>query len=327
MNNQINKILSTCKNVAIIGHIKPDGDCFGSISGVNDYINDKFNCTIHCFGDCDNIAEEFECFVKDLVFNPTPLAHYDSCICVDTGDLNRLGKYVDVFNNSCTTICIDHHATNPGFANINIVTNRSSNCENIYYLLKEIGFPARKSTLAKICAGILTDTLNLSTDSVTEQTFLAIAEIKQAGVDVYRLQKYFFGGNSLVQFNLLAKAMSSAKFYNNNTIAVMEITQEQMDDIGATKEDFSSIIGQAFCLRNSFAALLISPREEKIHVSLRAKKGLDVSVIATHFGGGGHKAASAFTTENLTDSNLQYVIKQLTNQINNLPKENKNIFD
>ena len=125
MNKQIDNIISQSKSVAIIGHINPDGDCFGSMSAVNDYIKTKYNCTIHCFAECSAIAEEFKPFADDINFNPTPLIKYDACICVDTGDLCRLGKYLDVFNSSKTTICIDHHATNIGFADHNYITLRS----------------------------------------------------------------------------------------------------------------------------------------------------------------------------------------------------------
>ena len=34
MNPQINKLLSSSKKVAIIGHINPDGDCYGSELGL-----------------------------------------------------------------------------------------------------------------------------------------------------------------------------------------------------------------------------------------------------------------------------------------------------
>ena len=102
MNKIIDDILAQSSTVAIIGHINPDGDCFGSLSAVNDYILTKFNCKVHCFAECETIAEEFKPFAKDIVFNPAPLSRYDACICVDTGDLGRLGRYLEVFNDDRT---------------------------------------------------------------------------------------------------------------------------------------------------------------------------------------------------------------------------------
>lgn len=326
MNNKINNLLSSAKSVAIIGHINPDGDCFGSMSAVNDYILAKFKCLVHCFAECDTIAEEFEPFAKDIVFNPTPQIHYDVCVCVDTADIRRLGKYVDVFNNSSSTICIDHHATNSGFAQINIINPLSSNCENIYNLLMHCNFDIQKSTAGKLFAGIITDTNNLSTNSVTANTYSTVVDLINRGINRHKIIQSFLGGNSMAQFKLLSLAMNGAKFYNNNSIMVMEITPEQLSTAGGTQEDLNPIVGQAFCMKHAKCALLITPRNHQTHVSFRSRGDIDVSVLAQHFGGGGHKPAAAFTTPTFTKQDLQYIIDELTTQINSLPNEVENLF-
>ncbi|MBQ8522423.1 MAG: DHH family phosphoesterase [Clostridia bacterium] len=326
MNTQIDNILSNSKTVALIGHINPDGDCFGSLSAVNDYILTKFGSLVHCFAECDTIAEEFQPFAKDIVFNPIALTHYDCCICVDTGDLGRLGKYLEVFNNSTTTICIDHHATNKGFAQINEINLRSSNCENIYHMLKQANFNISKTTAGKLFAGIVTDTNNLSTNTVTKDTYNAVIDLIDKGINYYKIIKFFMGGNSMVQFKLLSIAMNGAKFYNNDTIMVMEITPEQLMATGGTQEDLNPIINQAFCMKHAKSAVLITPRNGQTHVSFRGRGDIDVSHLAQHFGGGGHKAAAAFTIPTFTDEDLNYIIKDLTNEINLLPQENENLF-
>ena len=326
MNKEIDNLLYSAKTVAIVGHINPDGDCFGSISAVNDYIVSKFKCVVHCFAECNTIAEEFEPFVKDIVFNPEPLNHYDTCICVDTGDLGRLGKYLEVFNNSTSTVCVDHHSTNQGFAQVNIINLHSSNCENIYHMLKCSNFDISRSTAGKLFAGIVTDTNNLSTNTVTKDTYLAVSDLISKGINYYKIIKFFMGGNSMVQYKLLSMAMNSAKFYNNDTIMVMQITTEQLLSAGGTEEDLNPIINQAFCMKHAKSAILITPRNNQTHVSFRSRGDIDVSVLAQHFGGGGHKAAAAFTIPSYTDKDLQYIINGLSYQINLLQLENENLF-
>lgn len=326
MNTEIDKILSKSKTVAIIGHINPDGDCFGSLSAISDYICTKFGLEVHCFAECDTIAEEFRPFTKDIIFNPHPLSNYDICISVDVASLSRLGVYKHIFENSSNTICIDHHATNKGFAQLNIIEPRSSNCENIYNLLKEAKFNITKSTAGKLFAGIVTDTNNLSTNTVTNDTYLAVIDLISKGINYHKIIKFFLGGNSMVQFKLLSIAMSGAKFYNNNTIMVMQITPEQLKSTGGTQEDLNPIINQAFCMKHAKSAILITPRNGQTHVSFRGRGDIDVSVWAQHFGGGGHKAASAFTTPEFTKQDLKYIIESLAHEINNLPQETDNLF-
>ena len=90
MNPQINKLLSSAKTVAIIGHINPDGDCFGSISAINDYISTKHDCVIHCFAQCETIAEEFK---KNgaKVSGPVPLPTKKEVVTI----LRAVHKYKD----------------------------------------------------------------------------------------------------------------------------------------------------------------------------------------------------------------------------------------
>ena len=326
MNRQIDDLLKKSNSVAVVGHINPDGDCFGSMSAVNDYILSKFGCKVHCFAECDTIAEEFEPFAKDIIFNPTPLDKYDTCICVDVGDLGRLGRYLTVFNNSTHTICIDHHATNKGYAQLNIINLRSSNCENIYNMLKDANFDISKSTAGKLFAGIVTDTNNLSTNTVTSDTYNAVIDLIDKGIDYYRIIKFFMGGNSMVQYKLLSMAMNGAKFYNNNTIMVMQISPSQLSSVGGTQEDLNPIINQAFCMKHAKSAILVTPRNNQIHVSFRGRGDIDVSVLAQHFGGGGHKSAAAFTTPTFTQNDLKYIIDELTRCINLLPEETIDLF-
>lgn len=327
MNKQLDEILKKSNSVAIIGHLNPDGDCFGSICGVHDYIQRKFKCSIDCFADCNKVADECLCFLDGLNFNPAPKENYDVCICVDTSDLARIGKYMDVFNSSATTICIDHHQTNTKFAKINLVELRSSNCENIFYMLKNNGFNIDNSTLAKLYAGILTDTNNLTTNSVTHETYSAVAEIIQAGVDTYRIRQYFFGGNTLAQFKLLHTAMASAIFFNNNSIMIMELTEQDLKNCGATEEDLSPIINQAFCMKQAICAVLITPRNKQYHLSFRARGDIDVSIMAKKLGGGGHKPASACSVKKVTKQIIDEIVNDFSQQINSTPKNTKKLFE
>ena len=172
----------------------------------------------------------------------------------------------------------------------------------------------------------MTDTNNLSTDAVTKDTYLAVVDLIDKGINYYRIIKFFMGGNSMVQFKLLSTAMNDAKFYNDNTIMVMEITPEQLASSGGTQEDLNPIINQAFCMKHAKSAVLITPRNNQTHVSFRSRGDIDVSILAQHFGGGGHKAAAAFTNPTFTKQDLQYIIDTLTNQINLLPQQNESLF-
>ena len=45
----------------------------------------------------------------------------DLFIAVDCSDKERLGKFAAYFDHAAKTICIDHHISNPGYADENII--------------------------------------------------------------------------------------------------------------------------------------------------------------------------------------------------------------
>lgn len=63
---------------------------------------------------------------------------YDLCICLDSGDRERLGKNVVYLDTAKSSICIDHHITNQGYAQENFVNaDASAACEFLYDFLDE----------------------------------------------------------------------------------------------------------------------------------------------------------------------------------------------
>lgn len=326
MNKQIDELLSNANNVAVITHLNPDGDAYGSISAVYKYITSKFSCNVHCFAECDRVTQEFKDVVEGVVLNVKPKDKYDVCITLDCADKNRLGKYLNVFECSAVTVCIDHHQTNTGFADINIIDKVSSNCEILYYLLKNNNFKFTKEIQSVLYVGMLTDTNNFTIPLVNDKTYMVLADFAKNGVNMRDIYKHYFS-NTLVQFKLLACAMSSVKMFEDDKIMFMKITKRQTCKLGATKEDFSGVINQAFNIRDCVFAILITPRDGKEHCSLRCRAGLDVSSIASRYGGGGHLEASAFKVDKISKSTLKDIIECMGNQLKKISTTNKKLFE
>ena len=58
---------------------------------------------------------------------------YDLFIALDAGDKQRLGASAKYFDTAKRTVCIDHHISNPGYAQTNYIeAEASSTCELIY---------------------------------------------------------------------------------------------------------------------------------------------------------------------------------------------------
>ena len=113
----LNKILSGAKEIAIGGHVRPDGDCVGSCMGLRQYIIENYpdkKVTVYL----EEIPDSFQ-FLKGIEEIRSEIPEnkvYDLFICLDCGDKGRLGFSAPLFEQAAHTFCVDHHISNQAFA-------------------------------------------------------------------------------------------------------------------------------------------------------------------------------------------------------------------
>ena len=136
----LKELLKEKKKIALGGHVRPDGDCIGSVMGLYLYLKQEYP---HIQTDVylEKIPETFRLIKgtdevrSEVNNNETP---YDLFICLDCADPMRLGFSSSVFENAKETVCIDHHISNESFADLNyIVPDASSTSELVVTLLYE----------------------------------------------------------------------------------------------------------------------------------------------------------------------------------------------
>ncbi len=126
-------------NIAIVGHVRPDGDCVGSCLAVCNYITEQYpEKTVDVYLETPPAKFSYLKQFERICSDPDTGNQYDLCICLDSGDRERLGKNVVYLNTAKTSICIDHHITNQGYAAANFVkADASATCEALYDFLDE----------------------------------------------------------------------------------------------------------------------------------------------------------------------------------------------
>lgn len=323
----VNKIIEAIKkydSIAIITHKNPDGDALGSAFMLEEFIKLNYSKTCSVFSEfeaMDGVLKHV-CLGKNI---NKKVKKYDLVFVLDCGDTNLLGKYKTIFLDADYTICIDHHKTNSNYAQLNCVECLSSNCEYLYSILKQANLKIDKN-VAKFClVGILTDTNNLSTNSVTANTYKTVAELNEIGADVYNIRKMFFAGHEVNKFKIISLAMHKAELLEDNTVAIIKLTKKDFFKCGLNENDTVGIINTVFGqIKGLNACFLWTPRNKMWHISMRANDGIDVSVIAESLGGGGHIPAAACNTTLSYNRSKQHILKELKKQTKDfLPKEFK----
>lgn len=318
MNNPIpiNKLIGDAKTIGIAGHIRPDGDCIGSCMTLYNYIEKNFpDIQVKVY--LEKIKDKF-LFIKNsekIDSNGYDGTEYDLFFSLDCADLERLGLNKEFFEHAKRTACIDHHISNVGYADYNyILPNASSACEVLYDLLDVSLFD--KSIAEPMYTGIAHDSGVFRFQSTTSKTMNVAGKMLDFGINANKILEETYYKKTYAQSQVAGRLqLESVRFMDNRCIFAYATTK-LMDFYGVTTKDLDSVVAQ---LRNiegiEVAIFMYQIGEMKYKVSMRAQDLVDVSVIASYFGGGGHVRAAGFDTVGDVHDIINNISEQIEKQM------------
>lgn len=320
------KFAKSLKNdikIAIGGHSHPDGDCIGSSIACAKYLMNLFpKKEIVVF--LETPAPEF-LYLFDGVDVQTSCNEddiFDCFICLDC-DKSRLGFSESLFNNAKKTINIDHHITNHGSGDLNIVKPKASSTAEVLYFefdKKDIN----KEIAEALYIGIIHDSGVFQYSNTSPETMKAGAFLISFGFDFSTRIEDTFYKRTFLQSKIMAHVVSRAKVYLGGAFIVGTFSKEEMSELGATNGDFEGIVNQLRNVKGVECAAFIYEKEDSLwKVSLRSTDRVDASIICAKYDGGGHKKAAGCTMER----NINDIISKLEADIRKQIEEEEAFVD
>lgn len=302
------QILNNCKNVLIVGHMRADGDCIGAGLALKLAL-EKFDFNVDFV--CDSELPPLEFIPKFDTINVMRFSSYDAVVAEDCGDKLRMGKYKAQFASAKVTVNIDHHISNNGFADYNFVQpDLSSTCEVLYDILKPLEILDKQIATA-LFVGISTDTGHFIHNTTTQKVFLIAADLMSYGIDPSYIATEIYQNNSLQKTMLIGKALSSISFYLNNKLGIIAITCDMLESCNCTIADTEGIIDYLMKIGQiKIGVCITEQRKNAFKVSIRSK-GPNVSLVAEHFGGGGHVRAAGFVINGFLQEAIDSIVKEV----------------
>ena len=134
--NNILSCLEGVRTVIIAGHTRPDGDCVGACMGLWHYLRDNYP-EIEADVRLEPVPESYKVIagVEQIIGSYEDDKVYDLFIALDASDKGRLAGAQKYFDTAKHRICIDHHISNPGFADTNHVKGEISSASEVLYSL------------------------------------------------------------------------------------------------------------------------------------------------------------------------------------------------
>ncbi len=304
------QILQHIKNshrILVTSHAEPDGDCLGSLVALGLALS-KLDKTITLFNSSPIPAVyRFLPGVERIVRQITEAKEYDLAIVLDCGDIVRVGEDSSVVDQISIVINIDHHVSNTGFGDVQLIdTDACATAEIVYRLIKALEIPFDKAIATGIYLGILTDTGSFRFSNTNPAAFAISKAMIDIGVEPHTVAQRVFGTYSLGRIKLLNMALNSIEISENGKLSLMTISRSMLNSTGTSTEDIDGLINYARRIEDVKVAALIHEIKNgagkfanmnRYHVSLRSDSTVDVAKIANQFGGGGHTSAAGFQIE------------------------------
>ena len=312
----LREILQGVKTAAILGHIRPDGDCIGSCLALYNYIETYFP-EIQAKVYLQDFMPEFL-----MLPNADKIQHdisedvvYDVCFSLDSADKERHGEYVKYFDAAKRTIGIDHHISNQGFAEEHlIIPDASATAEIIYEL---IGKEQLTKEIAEcIYLGMAHDTGVFQYSNASPKTFRAVADLLETGIDASRIVDETFYQKSYVQNQVLGKTLKESVLHLDGKVISGVVTMKDMECYGVTPKELDGIVSQLRYTRGVEVAVFVYELAENCYkVSLRSNGKVNVSSIAGSLGGGGHVKAAGCEVSGTYEEIVEKLLKLIREQL------------
>lgn len=289
-------MLENVSTVAILGHIHPDGDCIGSCLGMYNYLKEQYP-HIDTVVYLEKLPEKFDYLsgYNAVCSDYSEDKQYDLCICLDSADAGRLGEYVKYLKTAAKSFCIDHHITNSGYADENVIKpDASSACEVLYEQLDSSKIS--KAVAECIYTGIIHDTGVFKYSSTSAKTMRIAGEMMEKGIDFGAIIDGSFYRKNYIQNQILGRALLESITFLDGKGIFSVIKAQDMKFYGVTSADLDGIIDQLRITDGVECAIFIYEQgNHEYKVSMRSNKIVDVSRVAAYFGGGGHVRAAGCT--------------------------------
>lgn len=293
--NDLIKLINKSDTIAILAHENEDADAAGSSFAMR-YVLSAMGKDVTCWfsGKLEKHLQFMEKNYK--IFDGSTVPNVDLCLCLDCGDIKRIGERKAIFEKAKKTASVDHHITNTYFADVNIVDgDASATGEILYKLFCEMKVPVTKEIAENLYIAISSDTGSFKYRNVRPETMQIASELIKSGIDFPEIARRLFDSEPVNVMRFKAEIMNNVEEYFGGSLTVVTADSFLLKKYNVNERDTGDIVNIARLVDSSKVAVSIRDAGDRIKISFRSNCDISVSEIAQKFGGGGHEKAAGAT--------------------------------
>ncbi len=279
----------------ITSHARPDGDAIGSELALA-LMLEKLGKTAHIFN-ADPHPRPYQSLpgIERIQLTQKVEGSYDGLLLLECNDLQRSGlQGLDQY----FVINIDHHPNTEPFGDLNWLDDSAAAVgEMIYELAQPLQLQLTPEIATNLYVAIFTDTGSFQYSNTRARTFLITGDLVNHGASPSAISQAVYMSRPYARLQILGMLLNTLQIHSSR-IASITLTQDMLEKTGASANDMEGIVDYPLSMEGvDLAAFFREEAQGRYRVSLRSKNNYDVSIVAAHFGGGGHKNAAGLAVE------------------------------
>jgi len=293
-------------SVALACHVSPDGDALGSMLALRWALAAAGVHTVASFPEPFVVADHYrglpglDRLVPPADFPTEP----ELMVTFDCGSSARLGELERAAKGAGELIVIDHHLSNERYGTIDVVDPAAAASGVVVRrLLERLDLPLDREVATCLYVALVCDTGRFQYEATDASVFALAAELAAFDLPIATLSRQLFEEHSFAYLKLLAEALGRVEMRNECGLIWTAVTQDDLRRHGVAYDEVEGLIDVVRRAREAEVACVLKEAADGAwRVSLRSLGAVDVCRIAEEHGGGGHRFAAGFTSDETADA-------------------------
>lgn len=299
---EVDEIISVSEHVVVLQADNPDGDSVGSSLALEAILLEMGKkVTLVCAIDIPahlRYLQGWDRIQKDIPNN------FDATIIVDNSS-ETLFETVEnrpsfAWIKTKPVIVIDHHTTSGGlsFATTSIIEPVVATSELIFNIAQDLDWPLPLDACEMMAVSIMSDSLGLTTDATSADSFRVMADLVEKGVDVAKLDaaRREMSKKEPELLSYKGELLRRVELSMDGKLATITIPWDEIEKYSPIYNPTILVIDDMrFTVGVEVAIGYKVYNDGKITAKIRCNYGTPIAdKLASQFGGGGHPYAAGF---------------------------------
>jgi len=296
------ELITAAQKIIVIQAENPDGDSLGSALALEEILGDMGKeVSLYCdvetpkylryINGWDRVTQDFD-------------TNADLAIIVDTTSETLIGKSLDIpgvrhFFETHPVVVLDHHnlvESTLSFDHTLINEQAVATGELLYFMAKDAGWDVNPQAAESMLAGILSDSLGLSTQNTTAESFEAAAGLVRLGAKPSELEgrRREFMKKSAEILAYKGRLIERIEYLLDGKLALIHIPWDEIQSYSDQYNPSVLVLDEMRLVEGVQLGIAIKTYPDgKVTGKLRSNVPI-AEQVAGYFGGGGHAYASGF---------------------------------